>query len=131
MNEIQKLLNANHRTSENQLTVDNVKRWLAKYIELRSEDVARFPNESDTNHWDLIAADYDSSKDARFIAAYFSGDRVTFLAGHGPISDVRAFAQSGFPDNPDHVLDELTRKFDTGDRWTADVREVIAWVQQG
>lgn len=72
MDEIQKLLNAvSDPTSKNQLTMQNVKGWLSEYMEMRVEELARFPSESKENHWDLIAADYDSSKEASFIAAYF------------------------------------------------------------
>jgi hypothetical protein len=130
MNDIQKLLDATmDPTSKNRLTVDNVKGWLAQYIEMRAEDVARYPGEVSANHWDLIAADYDSSKEAHFIAAYFAGDRVTFMAGRGPIPEVRAFAQDEFPDNPNNVLDDLARRFTTGECWTTSADEVIAWAQ--
>ncbi|MCA9042207.1 MAG: hypothetical protein KDA65_17775 [Planctomycetaceae bacterium] len=116
-------------TSPNQLTVDNVKDWLADYIEMRAEEIAHFPQEANKNHWDLIAADYDSTKEALFIAAYFCSDEVTFLAGRGPVLDVRAFAQSNFPVNPDEVLDHLAQRFIIGERWTTHSDDITAWLQ--
>ncbi len=130
MDEIQKLLEAaSEPASENKLTLENVQGWIAEYLEMRAEDVARFPNEANANHWDMIAADYDSSKEAQFITAYFSADRVTFIAGRGSIPEVQAFAQDGFPNNPDDVLAELERRFTTGERWTTSADEVTAWAQ--
>jgi hypothetical protein len=131
MNEIQKLLDAaSDPTSKNHLSLENVKRWLVEYVAMRAEETAHFPIESNATHWDLIAADYDSSTDAQFIAALFFGERVTFLAGRGPATEIRAFAQDAFPDDPDVVLDDMARRFDTGKRWTCRADEVIAWAQQ-
>lgn len=108
MDDIQKLLDAaSDPGSKNRLTAENVKGWLAEYIEMRADDVARFPSEAGANHWDLIAADYDSSKEAHFLVAYFAGDRVTFMAGRGPIPQMRAFAQAEVPSNPDEPSAEL------------------------
>jgi hypothetical protein len=72
-----------------------------------------FPSEASCNHWDLIAADYDSFKVANFTVAYFYGDQVTFMAGRGPIPRVRAFAQDKFPSDPQDVLEDLAKKFKT------------------
>jgi hypothetical protein len=128
MERIQELLDAaSDPGSENQLTLTNVKRWLSEYMEMRAEEDDRFPDEAGANHWDLIAADYDTSKEAQFIAAYFSACRVTFLAGRGPVIEVQAFAQETYPDNPDDVLDALTSRFNTGERWTTDADSIITW----
>ena len=128
MERIQHLLDAAWEpNSKNRLTLDDVKAWLAEYLEMRSEEISRFPNQKDTSHWDLLAADYDLSKDAHFIAACFSGNQVTFLAGRGSIPDVREFAQSAFPENPDEVLNELARRFTTGGQWSSPADSIINW----
>lgn len=130
MDDIQKLLDAaSDPASKNRLTLENVRGWLSEYIEMRADDIARFPSEAGANHWDLIAADYDASKEAQFFIAYFAGDLVTFMAGRGPIPQVRAFAQDDFPSDPDEVLDALAGRFTTGERWTTSADEVNAWAQ--
>ena len=130
MQEIQKLIDAaSEPSSENQLTLANVKGWLAEYIEMRAEEDARFPDEAGADHWDLIAADYNSSKEACFVVALFSGSQVTFLAGRAPVADIRAFAQETYPESPDDVLDELASRFSAGERWTTDAGAIISWAQ--
>lgn len=126
MEEIQKLLDATGEPgSENSLTLDDVKDWIVEYVKQKAQADARFPQFRNKSHWNLLAADYHSSRDAHFIVAYFSGEQVTFLAGHGPIPDVREFGTNTFPENPDEVLDELARRFTTGERWTSSLYEII------
>ncbi|MGV3606472.1 MAG: hypothetical protein ACO1RA_08685 [Planctomycetaceae bacterium] len=130
MEGIQRLIDAtSDSASNNRLTLQDVKRWLAEYMEMRVDEVAHFPNETYANHWDLIAADYDSSKEAHFMIAYFAGDRVTFMSGCGSIPQVRAFGCDEFPSNADNVLDALSGRFATAGRWTTSAEEVIAWTQ--
>ena len=130
MEEIQNLLClAIDPCSENQLTMTDVKRWLADYMEMRMEEDARFQGEADASHWDLIVADNDSAKEGPFIAAYFSGNQITLLSGWGPVRDIRTFAQNTFPDNPDDVLQSLEKSFNIGERWTTDVHSVASWAE--
>lgn len=130
MEQIQELLDSVREAgSRNALTLDNVKGWLAEYLEMHAEETSRFPDQKNINHWDLIAADYDPTKDAHFIAAFFAGDLVTFLAGRGGIAEVRSFAQDDFPQNPNEVLDDLSRRFVTSDRWTISLDELMQWVE--
>lgn len=128
MNEIDKLLEeSKDSNSKNNLTLDNVKGWISEYVEMHADEVARFPDQENVNHWDLIAADYDATRDAHFLAAYFSGSLVTFLAGRGPVPDVQSFAQDSFPENPDEVLAALENKFKTGKRWSAKANDIVSW----
>ena len=131
MQQIQSLIDSvQNGNSSNRLTLANVKGWLVEYLEMHNEEVERFPGESEKNHWDLIAADYDEAKDAMFMAAYFSDASVAFVSGHGNVNSVRAFAQDDFPESPEDVLDELARRFVTSNRLNVSLRELMAWLQQ-
>lgn len=108
----------------------DVRHWLAEYLEKHAAEAARFPAELGKSHWDLLAADYNSSEEAQFIAALFSGDEVTVLAGLGSIADVREFAERSFPEDSAEILDELSKRFRTGERRTIALSEIIEWVQR-
>ena len=130
MIEIQELLNAASRPGfQNRLKLEEVKVWLAEYLAMHEAEIARFPSEQEKLHWDLIAADFDSANEAQFLAALFSGDWVTLLAGLGPSSEVREFADRSFPEDPNEILDELARRFRTGERRIVNLGEIIRWVQ--
>ena len=131
MNEIKELLNETKEAgSQNQLLVENVKGWIKEYLEMYSEEMSQYPEQKSVHHWDLIAADYDITKDAHFLVAYFHGESVTFLAGRGPVPDVRGFATDTFPENPDEVTHELMRKFMTGTPWTVSIDRIVTWIQR-
>ena len=130
MDEIQNFLDAaSEPGSENKLTLDDVKDWIAEYVKLKAQEDARFPQLKNESHWDLIAADYTYTRDAHFIAAYFSRKQVTFLAGHGPVFEVREFRENRFPESPDDILNALKRRFTVGERWTSGLYEIVHWAE--
>lgn len=53
---------------------------------------------------------------------------MTFIAGRGAVADVRTFAQSEFPDNPDDILEDIARRFADSKTWTTSVDELFDWV---
>jgi hypothetical protein len=116
--------------SENFLTLENVRESIAEYLAMHAEEVQRFPKEKKRPHWSLIAADYDSKKDAQFLAMHFSKDKVTFLAGRGEILKVRRFVESDFPENPNEVLPELAKLFDTSPHYATYLSAVEEWLAE-
>jgi hypothetical protein len=131
MNEIAVLLQTvSENRSENILTIDQVRNWLAKYLRMHDEEITRFPEEKDLPHWDLLAADYDTAKDAMFLLAFFKNDSVTFLAGRGSVSSVRDFGQNSFPENADKVLDDLSDRFWIAGRATVNRDDLVHWLNR-
>lgn len=130
MNEIGAILrSASEDGSENILTPEDVQNWLAEYMQMHDKEMARFPAEKDFAHWDLLAAEYDSSRHAVFALAFFRGDSLTFLAGRGNASDVRDFGENNFPTNPEHVLDQISSRFWIAGRLTVTLEELNRWLE--
>ena len=97
--------------SGNQVAINDVRLWLTDYLEMRMEDIGQFPEEDGLDHWDLTMADNDPSKDALFLVAVFSKERITLLGGRGPAAEVRRFAESDFPEDPTRLIPEVRRRF--------------------
>jgi hypothetical protein len=130
MNEIVTLLRSvSEEDSENILTPKDIRTWLAEYMRMHDAEVARFPTEISLTHWDLLAADYDSSRNAVFVLAIFRDDSVALLAGRGSVSDVRDFGENSFPNNPELVLDDVSRRFHIGGRSIIDRSELCRWLK--
>ena len=128
MENIQRLLNiASEGSSANRLTIENVKNWLVDYLASRVDEVSLFPDQEGCDHWDMIAADYDSTDNVQFLAAYFSSSQVTFLAGTGNPQAVRSFAENDFPENVADILPTLSERFSAGNEWIVSLDEVTRW----
>ncbi|MEX0716806.1 MAG: hypothetical protein WD066_09470 [Planctomycetaceae bacterium] len=113
----------------NRPTLDDVRGWLAEYVETRVAETDRFSEEKHKDHWDLLVADHDSREDAQFVAVVFSGEHATLLAGGGARSEVRAFAEDEFPEEPREVLHELSRRFRATDCVTVQFNDLLRWIQ--
>ena len=105
------LASAEKEAVENNLAIGNVKEWIARYLNEREEEIARFPDEMKEAHWDLLMADSNRSQDAMFVLGFFDAGAVTFVAGRGNIADVRDFAENSFPGNASRVIDALSSTF--------------------
>jgi hypothetical protein len=131
VNEIADVLHvSSEEGSENILTLEDVKDWLPKYLQMHEEDAVRFPAERNRSHWDMIIADYDSKRDAMFILAFFDGNSATFIGGRGSSSAVRDFGDNSFPRDPNDVPDEISRRFWVGGRATVNLNDLLHWLEQ-
>jgi len=131
MQPVQDLLDAAVESgSENRLTLTDAKKWIVEYVAMREDEEARFPDQKGCDHWDILVADYDSTRNAQFLAVYFSGSQVTFLAGTGNAQTVRSFAENDFPENVGDILPMLSQRFLTGKEWTVSLDEVTRWTQE-
>ena len=119
---------ASEEWSENNLTLENIKNWLTEYVRMRNDEIAQFPKEKDLPHWDLLMADYDSSREAMFVLAFFQGDKVTLLAGRGSIPGVRDFGENSFPKNVHKVIDDLSGRFWIAGSVMVDHDELVRWL---
>jgi hypothetical protein len=128
--EIESLINDTcEMDSENRLTVDDVKRWLADYLEMYEEELTRFPQERGKSHWDMIIADYDSTREGVFVVAYFRNDAVILLSGRGAVPALREFGESTFPSDPDQVLDAAARRFTHTRHISIPAADLTAWLK--
>lgn len=119
---------ANESGSENQLSLDGVKGWLAEYLEGQTEEIARFPELEDQPHWDLLAADFDPEREAVFVLAFFGSGMVTLLGGRGSMADIRDFAECSFPDDPNDLLEEVFSRFTVSGRATLTHVDLTRWL---
>ncbi len=123
------LLAAIEGGSANTLSCSQIREWLSGYLVGREEEVRAFPSEAGESHWDLIAADFDSRRDALFFVAVFDGEYVDLTSGRGDGSAVRIFAEDDFPDKPMDVIPELARRFGLlGAPVTVPLADLLRWV---
>ena len=129
MHEITSVLDAaNEPGSANRLTLDDVKRWLAEYLDSCQEEIARFPEQEGQPHWDLLAPDYDPERDAVFVLAYFGDGSVTILGGRGSMPAIRDFAECSFPSEPNDVLEEVFSRFTVRGRALLTLVDLTHWL---
>lgn len=115
--------------SRNTLSVEAVRRWLSEYLRMHDEDVGEFPDEKGADHWDLLMADFDPTRDALFIAAVFIGGSVRIATGRGEGGLIRVFVESEFPEDPNVLIPELSRKFNVvGEPLVFDRAAFLRWV---
>ncbi len=129
MKELEDLLSQSAELgSRNVLSLDQVLSWIADYLAMREDEMARFPEEREREHWDILAADYDPDRSAMFVAAYFSGLTVRFLGGLAPRAELRGYAESEFPGDPHDLLEDLDRRFGAREQVNIPLEVLREWL---
>jgi len=123
------LLQAAHEDqSRNVLTEEQVKTSLNRYLAIHDEEVANFPQEANVPHWNLLAADYDSNKEAMFLLAFFKNTSITLLTGRGSGESVREFSLNDFPTDSKMILDEVVSRFWIAGQATITYESLTSWL---
>jgi len=87
-----------------------MKEWAVEYLSDYDDELARFPELAGRPHWNLWMMDA-RYEDALFAVLIFRADQVEFFCGTGNAYEVKRFAESAFPDNPDEVLGMMKARF--------------------
>ena len=87
-----------------------LKQWAIEYLNDQDEELARFPDLAGQAHWNLWMMDA-RYQDALFAVLIFRRDGMEFFCGTGNAYEVKRFAESDFPDNPDEVFGMMGAKF--------------------
>jgi hypothetical protein len=96
--------------SPNRIRAEELKEWAVEYLACNDEELSRFPELAGQPHWNLWMMDA-RYQDALFAVLIFRADGVEFFCGTGNAYEVKRFAESDFPDNPDEVLGMMTARF--------------------
>lgn len=129
--DIESLINLVVETdSKNQLTIQQVQDWLARYLAAYDDELVRFPELAAKPYVDVIAADFVHGRPAFFIVAMLTGKTVRIAAGLADGHALRSFLEQEFPDDPGEIINELSQRFTLADRQlTVDRQAIENWSQ--
>jgi hypothetical protein len=96
--------------SPNRITAQEMRAWAVEYLDETVEELSRFTDLAGQPHWNLWMMD-TRFEDALFAVLIFRADDVEFFCGTGNAFQIKRFAESDYPNNPDDVLAMMTAKF--------------------
>jgi hypothetical protein len=96
--------------SPNRITVSQLRDWAIDYLKEYDYELQRFPDLVGQPHWNLWMDD-SRFEDPLFAVLIFRTDDVEFLCGTGNAFEIRTFAESEFPDDPDDILEKMKARF--------------------
>ncbi len=122
------LLNkASRKMHHNSLAKDYVQHWLREAVETYDAHSGDGGAGSGPQ-WFLLSSDRDPDERAVFALALIDDTGICLGAGQGSSTEVRAFGQHGFPDDPRLILEEARKRFDVQERELSIGRdEVLQW----
>lgn len=97
--------------SENSLTEEEVRGWVRRFIELRQQEIVRFPEEEGLPAWNLLCADYNLHRLGTFVIIVLNTSDCLVAAGRGNIEEIHDFSLNSFPENVDNILQEVSTRF--------------------
>lgn len=96
--------------SPNNFTVPELRELVVEYLGRHDEELGEQCFLKYQPHWNLWMSD-GRLEDALFVVLVFRSDSMEFVCGTGPAFDIRHFAESDFPDDPEQVVVQLSRRF--------------------
>jgi|GEM_PF-7134414 len=90
--------------------VDELRQNIVANLIIQAEEIENFPELEGEPFCALIAADYDSQKQAMFILVLFDEDNVTIATGLGEFSEVLDFSDD-FPEDESQVINQAQKRF--------------------
>ena len=118
--------------SSNKISPSELREDVAEYLADYSSDVANFPEERDSDHWNLDMADYDLGREAMFVAYAFSRGSVFFCSGLGDAYAIRHFCEHEFGGEASELMAALGRRFQALHPVVSAPRQVVeSWLKGG
>jgi hypothetical protein len=96
--------------SPNNFTVPELRELVVGYLGSHDEELGEQCFLKHQPHWNLWMSD-GRLEDALFVVMVFRTDSMEFACGVGSAFDIRHFADSDFPDDPEQVVAALSRRF--------------------
>jgi hypothetical protein len=129
MNTIVELIKSAHEVgSKNVLTENDVRHWLHRFLELRQQEVVRFPEEEGLPAWNLLCADYDAHRLGTFVVVVLNSSDCRFAAGRGIIEAIHDFSLNSFPDDVDNIISEVASRFSITGQLSISRQELDTWL---
>lgn len=94
----------------NRIQAEELRGWAVAYLRDQDEELARFPDLAGQPHWNLWMMDA-RFQDAIFAVLIFRPTGIELFCGTGNAREVRQFAESDCPENPDEVLAAMRARF--------------------
>lgn len=117
--------------SPNRFSAQELRDLALKYLKDYDEELARFPQLAEQPHWNLWMDD-SRYQNALFAVLIFWPNEAEFFCGIGNAFDVKKFAESDFPTNPNEVLPVMSQRFSIPQgSIRLDRQEAVKWLGRG